>query len=185
MKTLIRSAVLIVAMLLVSGSAAAQQEWKFDFSSLAQKANETVEVKLDGKMLELAAKFLSSEDAEEAEVREIVQGLQGIYIYSFTFDKDWEYDKSVAEAVRRQIGPGWEKMITVRSRTKENVDIWVRPGATVLDGIFIVAAEPREFTVVNIVGSIDIDKLSRLEGQFGIPELDVETTKSVEKRINR
>ncbi len=172
-------------MTVMSGSLSAQQGWKFDFSSLARKANESVEVKLDGKMLALASKFLSSEDADEREVREIVKGLQGIYIYSFTFDNDWEYDKSVAEAIRGQIGTGWEKMITVRSRTKENVDIWVRPGVTALDGIFIVAAEPREFTVVNIVGSIDIDKLSRLEGQFGIPELDMESTKSVERRTNR
>lgn len=172
-------------MMAVASSVSAQQGWTFDFGPMADRAAETVEVKLDGKMLALASKFLSSEDAEEREVREIVKGLQGIYIYSFSFDEDWEYDRSVAEKVRRQIGSGWEKMITVRSRTKENVDVWVRPGATALDGIFIIAAEPREFTVVNIVGSIDIDKLSRLEGQFGIPELDVETSKSVEKRINR
>lgn len=184
MRTLIRSAVLVVIMA-IAGPAWAQQGWTFDFSSLADRAEETVEVKLDGKMLALASKFLSSEDSEEREVREIVKGLQGIYIYSFSFGSDWEYDKSVADAVRRQIGTGWEKMITVRSRTKENVDVWVRPGATALDGIFIIAAEPREFTVVNIVGSIDIEKLSRLEGQFGIPELDVESSSSVEKRINR
>lgn len=83
------------------------------------------------------------------------------------------------------MGSGWEKMIAVRSRSKENVDIWVRPGATALDGIFIIAAEPREFTVVNIVGSIDIDKLSRLGGQFGIPDLDIESSNKAEKRMNR
>ena len=35
----------------------------------------------------------------------------------------------------------------------------------------MIASEPREFTIVNIVGSIDIDKLAKLEGQFGIPQV--------------
>ena len=39
-------------------------------------------------------------------------------------------------------------------------------------GLAVIASEPREFTIVNIIGSIDIDKIGQLEGQFGIPELD-------------
>lgn len=184
MRKLILNAVLVIG-LITAGPLMAQPNWDVDFTALASRAEETVEVTLDGKMLELASKFLSSQDAEEQEIREIVSGLRGIYIRSFSFARDWEYDKSIGETIRGQMGSGWEKMITVRSRDKENVDIWVRPGATALDGIFIIAAEPREFTVVNIVGSIDIDKLSRLEGQFGIPEMDIESSKKVEKRINR
>ena len=38
-------------------------------------------------------------------------------------------------------------------------------------GLAVIASEPREFTIVNIVGSIDIDKLAKLEGQFGIPRV--------------
>ncbi len=38
-------------------------------------------------------------------------------------------------------------------------------------GLAIIATEPRQFTVVNIVGSIDLDKLHKLEGRFGIPKL--------------
>jgi hypothetical protein len=37
-------------------------------------------------------------------------------------------------------------------------------------GLAILVAEPRELTIVNIVGSIDIDRLAELEGQFGIPK---------------
>jgi hypothetical protein len=43
----------------------------------------------------------------------------------------------------------------------------------VANGLAIIASEPREFTIVNIVGSIDLAKLHRLEGKFGIPRLDV------------
>lgn len=184
MKHLIRIITVVTAMALCL-PAVAQPNWKADFKSLADKAEETVEVTLDGKMLNLAVKFLSAEDAEEREIREIVKGLTGIYIYSFTFDSDWAYDRAVAETVRKRIGTGWEQMIKVRSKSKEDVDIWVRPAGNGVDGIFIVAAEPREFTVVNIMGSIDIDKLSRLEGQFGIPDMELEVETKADRRINR
>jgi hypothetical protein len=35
----------------------------------------------------------------------------------------------------------------------------------------IISAEPKEFTVVNIVGPVDLEKLAGLEGQFGIPRI--------------
>ena len=38
-------------------------------------------------------------------------------------------------------------------------------------GLLIISAEPKQFTVVNIVGPVDIDKLAGLEGQFGIPHI--------------
>jgi len=45
------------------------------------------------------------------------------------------------------------------------------------NGLVIIASEPREFTVVNIVGSIDLQKLHKLEGKFGIPKLQLEEKK--------
>ncbi len=44
-------------------------------------------------------------------------------------------------------------------------------------GLAIIASEPREFAIVNIVGSIDLEKLHELEGNFGVPELEIETGK--------
>ena len=48
--------------------------------------------------------------------------------------------------------------------------------ATKIGGLGILATEPRRFTVVNIVGAIDLDQLRRLEG-FGLPRLDLEKSK--------
>jgi hypothetical protein len=45
-----------------------------------------------------------------------------------------------------------------------------------IKGIAVIASEPREFTIVNVIGDIDIDKLSKLEGQFGIPKLAMDKT---------
>ena len=44
-------------------------------------------------------------------------------------------------------------------------------------GLAIIASEPREFTIVNIVGNIDLEQLHDLEGNFGVPKLGIEAGK--------
>jgi hypothetical protein len=43
----------------------------------------------------------------------------------------------------------------------------------------VIGTEPKELTFVNIVGTVDLDKLSQLEGNFGVPLLELE------RRANR
>ena len=45
----------------------------------------------------------------------------------------------------------------------------------------IICAEPTELTVVNIVGPVDIEKLSQLEGKMGIPRLGEPDSESPQK----
>lgn len=140
-----------------------------DLPDMAAKATETVDVTLDGAMLRLAGKFLSSTDADERSAKEMINGLKGIYVRSYEFEHEGEYDKSQAERIRTQLGPSWKKIVKVSSRTKEDVDIYLDTQGDAVIGLLIISAEPKEFTVVNIVGPVDIDKLTSLEGQFGIP----------------
>ena len=39
-------------------------------------------------------------------------------------------------------------------------------------GVAIVVTDPREFTVVNLAGAIDLDSLADLSGHFGMPKLE-------------
>jgi hypothetical protein len=41
----------------------------------------------------------------------------------------------------------------------------------------VIATEPKELTVVNIVGKIDLDQLSDLGGNFSIPNMELEKSK--------
>ena len=136
--------------------------------SLAAKASESVDVNLDGVMLRLASRFLSDED--DAEIRNVVRKLDGIYVRSYEFDSDGEYDRSIADSVRRQLGPEWKRIVTVQSKMRENTEIYALPRGDSVGAIVVITAEPRELTIVNIVGPIDIDKLASLEGNFGIPK---------------
>ena len=153
---------------------AAAQRLNLDFADLEERADEVVDVTLDADMLRLAAKFLSGKSADEKAVRDMIHGLTGIYVRSYSFDKDGQFDRGLVERVRRQLGPTWKQLVQVRSKTKDNVNIYADMRGDKVTGLVIIAAEPREFTVVNIVGPIDIDRLADLEGEFGIPRFTKE-----------
>jgi hypothetical protein len=162
--------VLLILLLSIAALPAAGQQINLDFPGLADKADEVVDVTLDATMLRMAAKFLSDDDADQKNVREMIRGLEGVYVRSYDFGSDGEYDlRASADRVRSQLGPNWKPLVNVRSRTRENVSIFADMRGDKVNGLVIVSAEPHEFTVVNIVGPVDIDRLSSLEGQFGIP----------------
>jgi uncharacterized protein DUF4252 len=148
------------------------QRVNLDFPGLAAKATETVDVTLDGDLLKIASKFLDRGDPDERAARDIVSKLEGIYVRSYTFEKEGEYDRNIAEKVRSGLGASWKRIVTVKSREHDNVEIYVEMrDANTVRGLVIISAEPRELTLVNLVGPVDIDKLSSLEGEFGIPRM--------------
>ena len=171
-----RKLVLVVTLALVAVPASAQRI-NLDIpglAGLADRAAEVVDITLDSTMLRLAAKFLGGNDPDEREIRDMINGLQGIYVRSYEFSKEGEYDRGLIEKVKSQLGPSWKPLVTVRSKTKDNVNIMADVRGDRIHGLVIIATEPREFTLVNIVGDIDIDRLSKLEGEFGIPKITKE-----------
>ena len=150
-----------------------------DFSALSKKASESVTITLDPNLLGMAARFLDSKDPDEAQTIDVIKGLTGIYIRSFTFDSDNAYRASDIEAIRTQLSaPGWNRLVETRSRkTHADVDIYIMLEKNQAVGLAVIASEPRQFTIVNIVGAIDLDKLHKLEGQLGVPKLDIDTSK--------
>jgi uncharacterized hydantoinase/oxoprolinase family protein len=153
---------------------------------LSKAAAEVVDVTLDGPMLKMASQFLSKENGEdEAEVKDLVKNLKGIYVKSFEFDKEGEYTESDIEAIRNQLTkPNWARVVGVISkREKENCEVYLMADTTGdnVQGLTIIAAEPKELTVVNIIGPIDMDKLSALEGRMGVPKMELEKEKKPRK----
>jgi Domain of unknown function (DUF4252) len=146
-----------------------------NLNKLADKAAEVVDVTLDERSLRLAAKFLSTNNPAEATVKEIVSGLKGVYVRVFEFDKPGEYSSSDLEGIRSQLRqPGWSKIVGVTSRREgSNVDVHLKYQGDNIIGLAIVAADPKELTIVNVIGPIDLEKIRRLEGQFGIPKLEL------------
>ena len=168
-----RKFIVVLTLIIVTAVPASAQKLNLDFPGLADRADEVVDVTLDASMLRLASKFLSG-DSDERAIRDMISGLRGIYVRSYEFAKEGEYDRNLVDRVRSQLGASWKPLVTVRSKTKENVNIFANMSGENVTGLVIISAEPREFTVVNIDGPIDIERLSSLEGQFGIPEISKE-----------
>lgn len=169
-----KSLILSIFFAIAAAIPAEAQRLNLDFPGLAERAEEVVDVTLDADMLRLAAKFLSGNEPDERAVRDMVRGLTGIYVRSYKFEKDGEYDRGLVDRVKSQLGQNWKPLVTVRSRTKENVNVMADMQGEEVNGLVIIAADPREFTVVNIVGRIDIERLAALEGEFGIPRITKE-----------
>ncbi|MGA2739386.1 MAG: DUF4252 domain-containing protein [Bryobacteraceae bacterium] len=145
-----------------------------NLDSLADKADNAVTVTMDKSMLQFAAKFIDDKDDHDADVRKLVAGLDGIYVRSFEFKHEGEYSMADVEAVRSQLqSPAWGRLVGVRSKRGDNVDVYFKDGGNgQLGGIVVIAAEPRELTIVNIVGTLDPQRLAELGGEFGIPRLE-------------
>jgi hypothetical protein len=169
-----RKFILVLAITMAVAIPASAQRINLDFPGLAERAEETVDVTLDASMLKMASKFFSGHDKDERAIREMISGLTGIYVRSFTFDEDNAYDRNLVNNVKSQLGSTWKPFVNVRSKKKENVTVMADMRGDRIAGLVVIAAEPREFTVVLIDGPIDIDRLADLEGQFGIPEITKE-----------
>jgi uncharacterized protein DUF4252 len=158
-----------VAAVTIAGVAAAQDIPLNLLESLGPKAAETVQVNLDGSLLQMAAKFLNDKDGDEAKVKNLLNGLKGIYVRSYKFEKAGEYSTADIDKMRAQL-KGWNEIVTVRS-AKENTGIYLKTDGQKVQGLVVLAAEPMELTVVNIVGTIQPEQLAELSGKFGIPDL--------------
>ena len=167
----------IAALLLFVAPLAGAQElpWKMDFEKFASQSTETVDVTLDANMLNLAKNFLSDKDPDQRNAKEIVSQLKGIYVRSYEFDKTGVYSQADVEAFRAQLkAPEWNRIVGVRSNKHdgENDYVYIRAVGGKMTGLAVIAAEPKELTLVYIDGPIDLQKISALSGQFGVPKMD-------------
>jgi hypothetical protein len=146
-----------------------------NLDKLEAKASKSVDVSLDGQLLRIAIAFLNPKDPKQAEIRDLVSGLKGIYVKAFEFDTEGAYALTDVDSLRTQLrSPGWAKMVGVKSNKEgQSAEVYMMMSGNQINGITVIAADKKELAVVNIIGSIDLDKLSRLSGKFGIPSLDI------------
>jgi hypothetical protein len=155
------------------------QQFKFNLDHLSSKASNSFDVSLNTSMLQFAAKFLDGKDPDEARVKKLIVGIEGIYIKNFEFKHDGAYSPADLDRVRSQLkAPEWSRIVGIKSSgDSENVEVWARNEKGGVTGIAILASEPRGLTVANLVGKIDLESLSDLGGHFGLPNIPKEKKK--------
>ncbi len=173
---------LFLSLLVVGGAAVARaQNPKLQIDSLdslENKAAKVIDVDIDEKLMGMVGRMIhksnpSDEDAKK--IAEAIAGIKGIFVRSYEFETEGQYTPEDVERIRSQVkGAGWDRLVGVRSKKAgENAEVYVLYQGDKVLGLAIIAADPKELTVVNIIGSIDLDRLSDLDGDFGVPRLEI------------
>jgi hypothetical protein len=161
---------------LVVSSAATSQNATIampDFKPLESKAKECVNISLGPWLIHSMGMFLDDKDPEDAAAKKLLSGIKSIQISSFQFDSDSAYSRADVDTVRRQLqSPGWTPMMAVHDRDRgEDVDMYLLIENQQTRGFTLIASEPREFTIINIVGSINMSDLPKLQKQLHLGRL--------------
>ena len=171
----------IAAMGLLSTAANAQNA-RLHFEKLDHLgtiAHDSVEVNVDGKMLDLVKRVtMKINDADAQKVAQAISGLKGIYVRVYNFAKENEYNVADVDALRSELNtPGWEKLANVKSKANnQKVDVFTMFAGDKMDGVAVIVSDAKSVAVINVIGMIDIESLVELtqSGKFNIPKLDID-----------
>ena len=140
---------------------------------LAARASNVTEVTLGKDMLGFAAKFMNGKDQDEATTRRLIENLDGIYVRSYEFDKEGQYSMDEIEKLRQYFETSeWTPIVRERERrTGETTDVLVKMVNGETHGMFILSAEPKELSIVLILGPVRMEDLGKLSGLGGLGAL--------------
>jgi hypothetical protein len=171
----------IFALLLPTIGAAQNPELSLpDFKFIAHNATESVNISLGPWLLHMVGSLIDDRDADGAAAKRLFAGIESIRVRTYEFDSD-TFPTAAIDSVRRQLeGPGWSPLLQSRDRNDgEGVEIYVMTERDRTKGFALIATEPRELTIINIVGSIRLEDLPKLEKRLQLPSVKspaIETT---------
>jgi hypothetical protein len=152
-----------------------------DFGSFEQfqDAARTVEVSIKGPLLQFVSKVAAHEDPE---LSELLSKLLLIQVNVFSIeDNQFEDVNTIIQNTSQSLATKqWERMVRVQ-QNGEHVEVYMQFADTgALTGLVVMAIGDNEDTTandpqavfVNIVGTLDPEKLGKLSARFNIPELD-------------
>jgi hypothetical protein len=148
---------------------------------LAPKAAEAVNIEIDGILIKFAGSILSDEDADERAVKELIGGLRGVYVRSYEFKSAGQFADADVAAVREQLrAPGWSRVMDVKSKGLDfgDAEVYLATAGGRVEGFALLFVGPRELTVVNIVGALDLDKIRQFGDNFKLPHIRIKRKKT-------
>jgi hypothetical protein len=140
---------------------------------LASRASDVTEVTLGKNMLEFAAKVLNGKSEDDAAVKHLIEGLDGIYVREYEFDKPGQFSPEEVDQLRKYFETSeWSSVVKERERKSgESTDVMVKLVNGESHGLFVLSVEPKELTIVLILGPIKMDDLGKLKGVAGLDVL--------------
>jgi hypothetical protein len=140
---------------------------------LAAKASNVTEVTLNKNMLGFAAKFMNNKNGDDSATRQLIEGLEGIYVRDYEFDKPGDYSMDDVDKLRQYFETtDWTPIVRDREKKSgEMTDVMIKMVNGESHGMFILSAEPKELSIVLILGPIRMDQLGALGGLGGLGAL--------------
>jgi Domain of unknown function (DUF4252) len=140
---------------------------------LAAKASNVTEVTLNKNMLGFAAKFMNNKNGDDSATRQLIEGLEGIYVRDYEFDKAGDYSMDDVDKLRQYFETtDWTPIVRDREKKSgEMTDVMIKMVNGESHGMFILSAEPKELSIVLILGPIRMDQLGALGGLGGLGAL--------------
>lgn len=178
MKTLLRTATLtaLVATSLALPLRAEDQPAGFvDFGKFAPPAGggQFVEVNVQSQLINLAARLT---EKKEPEVASLLRGLKSVRVNVVGLDDaNRAANIEKIEAARTKLeSQGWSKLVTVREANDgDNVAIFAKmKGDDSIEGLVVTVIDRKgEAVFVNIVGTINPDKIAALADKYDLEPL--------------
>ncbi|MGD0357321.1 MAG: DUF4252 domain-containing protein [Terracidiphilus sp.] len=140
---------------------------------LAARASHVTEVTLDKNTLAFASKVMNGNDKDEVATRKLIDGLDGIYVREYEFDKEDQFSMEQIEQLRKYFETSeWSTLVRERDlKSHESTDVMVKLEKGETRGFFILEVEPKELTIVLILGPIRMEDLGKLKGISGLDAL--------------
>ena len=133
---------------------ARSQGFDINLDTLAAKAKEKAEVTIEGSLLTQAL-----QKAPER-VKGAVANVSRVVVRHYEFATTGQYSDSDLDAVRKHVSnsAGWSRVLNVKEE-HESTEIYMLSQDGKPGGFLLISAEPKELTVVHVVGSVDLASL--------------------------
>ncbi len=151
------------------------QELDLSFLKDAEsKASEATNITLGKEQLQLIRGLSGglTTGQNSADLAALAEKIELVQVKVLEFDKPGMFPLAEMDKLRLQVkGADMLPLISVKER-EGFTEVLMRKGPKGNRGFVILAVEPRELTVVNIVGDLDLASLGKLSGKLGIPNVE-------------
>jgi hypothetical protein len=163
----------IAAAALLFSVVAGAEKLNLDFPNLAAQAKEKAEVNLDAVALAALGR--------KPEIKGALSGVTGVFVRHYEFGAAGAYSDSDLDPLRREVegDAAWSSIVSVKE-SSESTQIFVLKVGGTPGGLLVISAEPKEVTVVEILGTVDLAHLQEVVKstiQFDLKSLGGEAPK--------
>lgn len=130
------------------------QTLDFNLDAVAAKAKQKAEITLEGSLLAQALQMAPDK------VKGAVANVTRVVVRHYEFAQTGQYSDTDLDAIRKQIS-SWPRILNVKEEN-EDVEIYMLSQDGKPAGFLLISAEPKELTVVHVLGSIDLGSLKEV-----------------------